>query len=202
MRQRFGDIVTERRAGSRTRERVELHRVIVEIDALEFVESTASGIASMMAYHHPKEDYDLYVPLTLLRQTESQQRIWNMTLGSVAGISLIIGGIGIMNIMLSSVTERTREIGIRRALGAKKRHIVMQFLTETVLLSGIGGLVGTAVGPALARMIESVSGVSTVVPLYAVVLSLGISVTTGIVFGMYPAVRAADLDPVVALRHD
>lgn len=201
-RERFGDVSVERSAGSRTRERVELHRLIVEIDDLAQVESTARGIASMMAHHHPRGDYDVYVPLALLRQAEAQQRIWSWTLGSIAGISLVVGGIGIMNIMLSSVTERTREIGIRRALGAKKRHIVLQFLTEAVLLSGIGGLVGTLVGPALALAIESFSGIDADVPLYGVLLSVGISATIGILFGLYPAARAADLEPMAALRHE
>ena len=201
-RERFGDITVQRSAGSQTRELVELHRMIVEVDGLGTVEPTALGIRSMMERWHPRGDYEVYVPLALLRQAESQQRIWNWTLGSIAGISLIVGGIGIMNIMLSSVTERTREIGVRRALGAKKRHIVMQFLTETVLLTGVGGLVGTVVGPALAYTIESFSGMSTIVPLYGVVLSVGISVTIGILFGIYPAIRAAELDPITALRHE
>jgi putative ABC transport system permease protein len=201
-RERFGDITVERSAGSRTREHVELHRLIVEIDELEAVEPTALGLASMLDRFHPRDDYDMYVPLALLRQAESQQRIWSWTLGSIAGISLIVGGIGIMNIMLSSVTERTREIGVRRALGAKRRHIVTQFLTETVLLSGLGGLVGTLVGPALAFAIETASGMSAHVPAYAVVLSVGIGGAIGIVFGIYPARRAAELDPIVALRHE
>ena len=201
-RERYGDITVERSAGSRTREMVELHRLIVEIDDFDAVEPTAQGITAMMERHHPRGDYDVYVPLALLRQAEAQQRIWSWTLGSIASISLIVGGIGIMNIMLSSVTERTREIGVRRALGAKKRHIVTQFLTETALLSGLGGIVGTLVGPALAFTIESISGMSAIVPLYSVVLSVGISVTIGIVFGIYPAARAADLDPITALHHE
>jgi putative ABC transport system permease protein len=201
-REHFGDVTVERSAGSRTRERVELHRLIVEVSELDAVEPTARGIASMMERFHPRGDYDVYVPLALLRQAEAQQRIWSWTLGSIAGISLVVGGIGIMNIMLSSVTERTREIGVRRALGAKKRHIVIQFLTEAVLLSGFGGVVGTLVGPALALAIESVSGMSAEVPLYAVVLSVGISVTIGVAFGSYPAARAADLEPITALRHE
>jgi putative ABC transport system permease protein len=201
-RERWGDMIVERTAGSRTRELVELHRLIVEVDDTANVEATAAGVRSLMEHHHPKSDYDVYVPLALLRQAESQQRIWSWTLGSIAGISLLVGGIGIMNIMLSSVTERTREIGVRRALGAKKRHIVQQFLTETVLLSGLGGLVGTGVGPALALGIETISGMSAVVPLYSVLLSVGISFTIGIVFGLYQAARAADLDPILALRHE
>jgi len=200
--ERYGDITVERSAGSRTRERVELHRLIVEIAELDQVEPTALGATAMLDRFHPRGDYDVYVPLALLRQAETQQRIWSWTLGSIAGISLIVGGIGIMNIMLSSVTERTREIGVRRALGAKKRHIVVQFLTETVLLSGLGGAIGTLVGPGLALAIEQFSGMSAHVPFYAVALSVGISGAIGILFGIYPAKRAAELDPIVALRHE
>lgn len=201
-REHFGDITVERSAGSRSRERVELHRLIVELDSFEAVEPAAAGLRSLLERHHPRGDFEVYVPLALLRQAESQQRIWSWTLGSIAGISLIVGGIGIMNIMLSSVTERTREIGVRRALGAKKRHIVTQFLTETALLSLLGGLVGTLLGPALAFTIEGVSGMSAIVPRYSIVLSVGISVSIGVLFGIYPAARAADLDPITALRHE
>ncbi len=201
-RERFTDFHVRRSAGSMERERVELHRIIVQVNDNEHVESTAAAIERMLANNHPNGDYSIQVPLQLLRQAEEQQRIWNWTLASVAGISLLVGGIGIMNIMLASVTERTREIGVRRAIGAKKRQIVSQFLIETLLLAGLGGLVGIAVGPLLADRIESLSGIPTIVPTYAILLSVGISVTVGVAFGLYPAARAANLDPIVALRHE
>jgi putative ABC transport system permease protein len=107
-----------------------------------------------------------------------------------------------MNIMLASVTERTREIGIRRAIGAKRGQIIMQFLIETVVLSGLGGIVGIGVGVSIPWLITRLSGMPTIVPFYSIILSLGISMTIGIVFGLYPAIRAAQLDPIEALRHE
>ena len=123
-------------------------------------------------------------------------------MGSIAGISLLVGGIGIMNIMLASVTERTREIGIRRAIGAKRRQIVGQFLIETVVLSTVGGLIGIGVGVFIPWLVTYFADMPTVVTLYSLLLSVGISMAVGVVFGLYPAVRAARLDPIVALRHE
>jgi len=123
-------------------------------------------------------------------------------LGSIAGISLLVGGIGIMNIMLASVTERTREIGVRRAVGAKRRQIVQQFLIETLVLSVIGGLFGVGVGVGFPLLIEHFAGMPTVVTPFSILLAVGISGGVGIVFGLYPAVRAANLDPIEALRHE
>ncbi|MCC5828755.1 MAG: ABC transporter permease [Phycisphaeraceae bacterium] len=201
-KERFGDIILRRSAGQTERELVELHSIIVEVRSVDAVERTAEAIERMLSTWHPRGDYEMNVPLALLRQAEEQQRIWNWTLGSVAGISLLVGGIGIMNIMLASVTERTREIGIRRAIGARKRQIVAQFLIETVVLAALGGLIGILLGPLLAVVIREFSGIPTIVPAYAVILSVGISMVVGIVFGLYPAARAANLDPIQALRHE
>jgi putative ABC transport system permease protein len=123
-------------------------------------------------------------------------------LGSIAGISLLVGGIGIMNVMLATVTERTREIGIRRALGAKKQHIVQQFLVETCVLSGVGGILGVAVGFGLPLLIERLFEQLTIIRAEHVILAFGISAAVGVVFGLYPAWRAANMDPVEALRHE
>ncbi len=201
-RQHFGEIIVERSVGSGKREMVELHQILVEVESMDDVESTADAVENMLSRFHTKEDYMLSVPLALLRQAEAEKRIWNLVLGSIAGISLLVGGIGIMNIMLASVTERTREIGVRRAIGAKQRQIIMQFLIETVVLSTIGGMIGIAFGIAIPWAVETLTGMMTIVPLYSIVLSLGISVGVGVVFGLYPAMRAAKLDPIVALRHE
>lgn len=200
--ERFGDVFTQTSAGSRLRELVELHHIIVEVDALENVEATAMAIEAMLKRFHKHKDYRISVPLALLRQAEATKRTFNIVLGAIAGISLLVGGIGIMNIMLASVTERTREIGIRRAIGAKRRQIVAQFLIETVVLSTVGGLIGVGCGVLIPWLISRFTGLPTVVPLYSLFLSLGISMAVGIIFGIYPAIRAANLDPIVALRHE
>jgi putative ABC transport system permease protein len=145
-RKYFGDIVTRRTMGGREREMVELHQIIVEVDETENVESTAKGIEQVIERFHKKKDYEVTVPLALLKQAEDTKRRFNIVLGSIAGISLLVGGIGIMNIMLATVTERTREIGIRRAIGAKRKQIISQFLIETSVLSTIGGLIGIGFG--------------------------------------------------------
>ncbi|MGE5612206.1 MAG: ABC transporter permease [Bacillota bacterium] len=201
-RERWGDINTRRSAGSMERERVELHQLIVEVKTPDKVEQVAAGIESMLKYFHKKVDYKMSVPLALLRQAEATKRTFNIVLGSIAGISLLVGGIGIMNIMLASVTERTREIGIRRAIGAKRRQIVGQFLIETMVLSTIGGLIGVGIGVGIPWMITIMAGMPTVITAYSLILSVGISMGIGIVFGLYPAIRAANLDPIVALRHE
>src|SRR5690606_18563413 len=131
-----------------------------------------------------------------------EKRIWNLVLGSIAGISLLVGGIGIMNIMLATVTERTREIGIRRALGARRRDITRQFLIESTVLSSAGGIIGVIVGIVIPLIVSATSGLETVLRLWTVLLAFGISVGIGIVFGVYPAQRAAQMDPIEALRHE
>ncbi len=201
-RERYGDIFTQRSSGSRIRESVELHQMIVEVGSTDQVESVAAGLDRMLKGFHPKDDYRISVPLALLRQAEATKRTFNIVLGSIAGISLLVGGIGIMNIMLASVTERTREIGIRRAIGAKRKQIISQFLIETMVLSTAGGLIGVSIGLFIPRVITYFAGMPTIVTSRSVVLSVGISMTVGIVFGLYPAVRAANLDPIVALRHE
>jgi putative ABC transport system permease protein len=201
-RERYGDIFSQQQAGTRIREQVELHQLIVEVDELEHVESTAHAVERMLSRFHRKKDYRVSVPLALLRQAEATKRTFNIVLGSIAGISLLVGGIGIMNIMLASVTERTREIGIRRAIGAKRRQIVAQFLIETVVLSMTGGIIGIGMGMFIPWLVTRVAGMPTVVSAFSLVLSMGISMAVGLVFGIYPAFRAANLDPIEALRHE
>jgi len=198
----FGDVVVRRSSGSRDMSKVELHQLIVQVKSNEEVEPTAAGITAMLERFHKKADYRLSVPLALLRGAEATKRTFNIVLGSIAGISLLVGGIGIMNIMLASVTERTREIGVRRAIGAKRKQIIAQFLVETVVLSTTGGFIGIGIGVATPWIVTLLAGMPTVITAYSLVLSVGISVTVGILFGLYPAVRAANLDPIEALRHE
>ena len=201
-RRYFGDIFTKRTSGGDEREMVELHQVIVQVDDPKKVEAVAAGIERMLEQFHNKKDYVVSVPLALIKQAEAMKRRFNIVLGSIAGISLLVGGIGIMNIMLASVTERTREIGIRRAIGAKRRQIVVQFLIETVVLSTMGGLIGLGVGTLIPFLITYFSGMITLITLKGILVPLLISMTIGILFGLYPAVHAAKVDPIVALRHE
>jgi putative ABC transport system permease protein len=198
----FGDVFAQQTSGSFTMERVELHQIIVQADKTESVESIATAIDQMLARFHKKKDYVVSVPLALLKQAEATKRTFNIVLGSIAGISLLVGGIGIMNIMLASVTERTREIGIRRAIGAKRGQIISQFIIETVVLSTIGGLIGIGIGVLIPVVITHFAGMPTVITLQSIVLPLLISAAVGITFGLYPAIRAAQVDPIVALRHE
>ena len=198
----YGDTSLKRTSGSFEMKRVELHQVIVEVNDIDNVESTAKGIETMLERFHANKDYVISVPLALLKQAEATKRTFNIVLGSIACISLLVGGIGIMNIMLASVTERTREIGIRRAIGAKKNQIIIQFLIETVVLSTVGGVVGLGVGVFIPLVITLIAGMPTVVTPISIILPLVISVGIGIVFGLYPAARAAEVDPIIALRHE
>jgi len=201
-RRYFGDIFTKRTSGGDEREMVELHQIIVQVNDPKKVEAVAAGIERMLEQFHKKTDYAVSVPLALIKQAEATKQRFNIVLGSIAGISLLVGGIGIMNIMLASVTERTREIGIRRAIGAKRRQIVIQFLIETVVLSTMGGLIGLGMGTLIPFLITYFSGMITVITLKGILVPLLISMTIGILFGLYPAVHAAKVDPIVALRHE
>lgn len=198
----FGDIFTKRTSGGDERELVELNQIIVQVDDPKKVESVAAGIERMLEQFHKKKDYIVSVPLALLKQAEATKRTFNIVLGSIAGISLLVGGIGIMNIMLASVTERTREIGIRRAIGAKRKQIIYQFLIETVVLSTMGGIIGLGVGILIPLLITYFTGMITVITLKGILVPLLISMTIGILFGLYPAMNAAKVDPIIALRHE
>jgi len=199
---RYGDMNVQRRAGSFQREEVELNQLLLEVDSTDNVETTAGAVETLLARFHDRITHRIDVPRALLREAEATAKRFNIVLGSIAGISLLVGGIGIMNIMLASVTERTREIGIRRAIGAKKHHIIVQFLVETLVLTLVGGLIGIGFGVAIPQVVTAVAGMPTVITAWSLVLAAGISVGVGVVFGLYPAVRAASLDPIVALRHE
>jgi putative ABC transport system permease protein len=158
--------------------------------------------AILTATHKDAGDFGITVPAGLLEQKKQTQFIFNIVMICIAGISLLVGGIGIMNIMLATVLERTREIGIRRAIGARQADIVRQFLAEAVLISIAGGLVGIAFGFALSQIIAWRAGWSTVVTASSIAVAFGVSVFIGLLFGIYPAVQAAKLDPIEAIRYE
>ena len=198
----FGETIRKMGAGSREFVKMQFSGLYVTIDDIENVQPTAKTIQRVLEYAHEKADYELRVPLARLRLAEKKKKNNQKILGFIAGISLLVGGIGIMNIMLATVTERTREIGIRRALGAKKAHISAQFLVETIVLSTGGGLVGVILGIVSAHAINSLADWDTIVSVWSVVVSFGLSVLAGVFFGMYPALSAANLDPIDALRRE
>jgi putative ABC transport system permease protein len=198
----FGEITVEHHGESFQAEEVELHEVTVRVDRLEDVENVAAIVYSGMARRHPKQDFDMVVPLELLRQANRTKAIFNIVLGSIAAISLLVGGIGIMNIMLASVSERTREIGIRRALGAKRIDIISQFLVETAILAGTGGMLGVALGILIPALVGVLTSMITIVTWWSPVVAFTISSLTGVIFGIYPAYQAARMHPVEALRHE
>ncbi len=152
--------------------------------------------------HHDTDDFSLVVPAALLAEQRRTQRIFGFVMVALASISLLVGGIGIMNIMLASVLERTREIGIRRAVGARQTDIIRQFLIETVMIAFVGGAIGLLVGVGLSRLIAVLAGWSTIVTAASILISFLVSVAVGLTFGVYPAIRAARLDPVAALHYE
>jgi putative ABC transport system permease protein len=218
---RIGDVVFTVRSGSIEGEIVEVSQITLRVGQIKDVMQTADLIKATLKRSHRGEDWSVTVPLELLEQAKTTRMMFIIFMGLIAAISLVVGGIGIMNIMLATVTERTREIGIRRALGAKRRDIIRQFLVETVALSIVGGLTGIlgglTCGPltvGMRRLLEATTPdlieqlpevIRTVTPIivpWSIPLAFGISVTIGVVFGLYPAMRAAALDPIEALRHE
>jgi putative ABC transport system permease protein len=221
LRYRIGDLVITSRTGSREAELVQLSQITVTVRDLEEVDETADIIRALLQKFHEHVDYSITVPKELLQQAQVLQMMFNLLLVLIAGIALLVGGIGIMNIMLATVTERTREIGIRRALGAKQRDIVSQFLSETVVLSATGGLLGVFFGflchPAItttrgvmrrlfpdiiAALPSNIQQLEPRIAPWSVFAAFLISVGVGVVFGIYPAQRAAKMDPIEALRHE
>jgi len=200
---RFGEISIQFSGQSgRNIEKVQLQEIIVKVRSIEEVLPTRDNIEGLMARFHKKPDYQVVVPLELLRQAARTKRIFSIVLGSIAAISLLVGGIGIMNIMLATVSERTREIGIRRALGAKKHDIIVQFLSETLLLTFIGGIIGMILGCIIPFFVTYFGNMPTVITGGSLLLAFCISGAVGVTFGLYPAYRAANMDPIESLRHE
>jgi len=181
----------------------QLDRIIVRVSDSKLVPGVAEVLRRMLTRrHNAVVDFEITVPELLLRQEQRTKTIFNVVLGAIASISLLVGGIGIMNIMLASVLERIREIGVRRAVGATRRDVLLQFLSEAVLISLAGGLAGILVGAGLSAGIRRFAGIQTIVTLLSVVLAFGVSATVGLAFGIMPAYRAAKQDPVVCLRYE
>ena len=198
---RFGTNISFDRNSS-IAEKLEISQLILSVQDTRQVKPTAQIVESIIREQGKEDETTLTVPLDLLDKAEQTQRVFTWVLTAIASISLLVGGIGIMNIMLATITERTREIGIRRALGAKRADIVTQFLVETSALSCSGGVLGILVGIAGAKVAGSLAGMPTLIRPWVPLLAIGISVSVGLIFGIYPAQRAAKMNPVEALRHE
>jgi len=181
----------------------QLDRIILQVRGTEDIASTSEVLSRMlMRRHSGVKDYEITVPELLLKQQQRTKDIFNIVLGAIASISLIVGGIGIMNIMFASVMERIKEIGTRLAIGAKKADIVAQFLAESVLISVTGGLIGVIVGIVLSKLITHFAGILTIVSFSSVLIAFGVSAAVGVIFGLSPAKRAAEKDPIESLRYE
>ncbi|MCX6138565.1 MAG: ABC transporter permease [Ignavibacteriales bacterium] len=181
----------------------QLDRLVVRVAESAKMGGLAEIISRMLERrHNGVVDFQVTVPEQLLKQEQRTKEIFNIVLGAIASISLVVGGIGIMNIMLASVLERTKEVGIRRAIGATRRHVIFQFLSEAVMISVTGGLIGIALGLLLSSAIERFAGINTIVSGVSVIVSFTISIAIGIAFGIFPAMNAAKQDPVVSLRYE
>jgi putative ABC transport system permease protein len=200
---RFTELSASFSGGSQSIERVQLQKITVKVKSTEQVLPMRDILDTLLArLHKDKVDYRIVAPLELLYQAKRTQRIFSIVLGSIAAISLLVGGIGIMNIMLATVSERTREIGIRRALGATKRDIIVQFLSETLMLTLIGGILGIVLGSLIPFLVTRFGHMPTVITGTSLALAFGISAAVGVTFGLYPAYRAANMDPIESLRHE
>jgi putative ABC transport system permease protein len=206
-RVRFGDTITIRRAGSFQREQVPLHQVTLTVSNIDKVKPVGAMVTDLLEEKHAQKDWLVTVPLDILKAAQDTQERYLMLLVLIAAISLVVGGIGIMNIMLATVTERTREIGVRRALGAKRWDITMQFLIEAIVQTTFGSLFGVLAGLGVALLLPLILSLfgghlPTKLNEFSFFLSLGVAIVVGVASGAYPAIRAARLDPIEALRHE
>ena len=181
----------------------QLDKLVIQVDKTEDLTSTVEVLSRMLLRRHQNvNDFEITVPEMLLKQQQRTKDVFNIVLGAIASISLIVGGIGIMNIMFASVMERIKEIGTRLAIGAKKRDIVVQFLSEAVLISVTGGFIGVVLGVILSLLITHFADIKTIVSPLSIILAFGVSAAVGIIFGYTPAKRAAEKDPIESLRYE
>ena len=181
----------------------QLDRLVVQVEETEQLNATSEVIARMLERrHYGVVDYEITIPELLLKQQQRTKRIFNIVLGAIAAISLLVGGIGIMNIMLASVLERIKEIGLRLAVGAEKRDIVIQFLYEAMLISVAGGIGGVMLGWSFAYIVSIVADIPTIVSFYSILLAFGVAASVGLIFGITPARKAAEQDPIASLRYE
>lgn len=181
----------------------QLDRIVVQVQETEQLTPTTEILSRMMTRRHSGvKDFEITVPELLLKQQQRTKDIFNIVLGAIASISLIVGGIGIMNIMFASVMERIKEIGTRMAIGAKKMDIVVQFLSEAVLISVTGGFIGIFLGVIMAKLIQEIAGIMTIVTFFSVFIAFGVSAAVGVIFGYSPAKRASEKDPIESLRYE
>ncbi|MEI6276453.1 MAG: ABC transporter permease [Prolixibacteraceae bacterium] len=179
----------------------QLDQIIVRVKETQQLTATAKVVGNMLLRkHNDINDFEVSIPELLLKQQQKTKKIFNIVLGAIAGISLIVGGIGIMNIMLASVMERIREIGTRQAIGASRKDIIFQFLSESTLISLAGGIIGIVLGVILSKVIQTVFDIKTIISFFSIFVSFGVSVVIGITFGYLPAKQASDQDPVESLR--
>jgi len=180
----------------------QLDKIIVQVEETEFLSPTSEIIRRMLLRrHNGLYDFEVTIPELLLKQQQRTKNIFNIVLGVIAGISLIVGGIGIMNIMLASVMERIREIGVRQAIGASRKDIIVQFLSESTIISVTGGIIGILLGLALSKIITAAFDIQTIISAFSIIISFGVSVIVGVTFGYLPAKRASEHDPVNSLRY-
>jgi len=181
----------------------QLDRIVVQVNETEQITPSTEILSRMLTRRHSNvKDFEITVPELLLKQQQRTKDIFNIVLGAIASISLIVGGIGIMNIMFASVMERIKEIGTRMAIGAKKMDIVVQFLSEAVLISISGGFIGVFLGVIMAKLIEQIAGITTLVSFFSVFIAFGVSAAVGVIFGYSPAKRASEKDPIESLRYE
>ncbi len=181
----------------------QLDRLVIQVEETNKMQSTAEILTRLLSRkHYEVVDFEIEIPELLLKQQQRTNDIFNYVLGAIAGISLLVGGIGIMNIMLASVLERIKEIGLRLAIGAQKKDIVQQFLFEAIMISVSGGLIGVVLGVTMAFIVSSVADIPTIVSFSSIILSFGVAATVGLIFGIAPARKAATQDPIASLRYE